>query len=361
MTDFGIYIHWPFCLSKCPYCDFFSKVKSGIDQADIIKDYLADIDFYAGLTADRTVTSIFFGGGTPSLLQPQHITSIIDRITTRWKLAPEVEISLEANPGSNSPTLFKDLKSAGVNRLSLGVQALNSSDLKFLGRKHSLAEALKALEQIVSLFDNHSADLIYARPNQKLGEWQQELEQITSFGLKHLSLYQLTIEPGTVFYKQGVQPLEEDAAAAIYEQTARFLTEKGYPRYEVSNHARPGFACRHNLLYWQGGDYVGIGQAAHGRLTLDGCVNAVTHRRQFEPLTSHQRAEELLLMGLRLTEGINKAAFQNFCGLELDNFLNRKHLTELVANGYLIDSPTHLAATERGFNVLNFLIEQLAI
>lgn len=359
MANFGIYIHWPYCLSKCPYCDFFSKVKPGIDQAAIVEGYLDDLDYYAALTSERTVTSVFFGGGTPSLLRPELIAKILDRIFARWHMAPEAEISLEANPGSNTPSLFSDLKNAGINRLSLGVQALNTAGLKFLGRRHSLQQALKALEQITCLFDNHSADLIYARPGQQLSDWERELRQITSFGLRHLSLYQLTIEPGTVFYKQGIRPLEENAAATMYEATNTILEQAGYPRYEISNYSHPGWNCRHNLLYWQGGDYLGIGPAAHGRLELGGKYYALSYPRKMELLTPFERAEELLLMGLRLKSGIDKQNFHSACGLEFDYFINTLSRDQLVAEGYLTDSPHSLCATPAGFNILNYLIEQL--
>lgn len=359
MANFGIYIHWPYCLSKCPYCDFFSKVKPGLDQEQTVSGYLEDLDYYASLTAGRTVTSVFFGGGTPSLLRPALISRILDRIAARWPLAADAEISLEANPGSNTPTLFSDLKNAGINRLSLGVQALNPADLEFLGRRHTLQQALEALEQITRTFDNHSADLIYARPGQQLSDWEKEVRCITSFGLRHLSLYQLTIEPGTVFYKQGVRPLEENAAAEMYEITGELLQQAGYPRYEVSNYAQPGWSCRHNLLYWQGEDYLGIGPAAHGRLKLDGNFYATTHPRQMELLTSRERAEELLLMGLRLSAGLDKAAFQSACGLNLDSFIQTAARDRLAAEGWLVDTPQNLRATPAGVTVLNYLIEQL--
>lgn len=361
MANFGVYIHWPYCLSKCPYCDFFSKVKKDVPQSELIDGYIQDLQFYASLLPKRRVSSIFFGGGTPSLLQPQLIERLIDQITTLWPVAPNVEISLEANPASNSPTLFADLKTAGINRLSLGVQALNEPDLQFLGRLHNLPQAVSALEQAVKLFDNHSADLIYARPRQKLKDWQSELEQITAFGLKHLSLYQLTIEPGTMFYKRQIHPLEETQAAAMYEFTTDFLTNSGYPQYEVSNYAKPGFACRHNLLYWQGEEYLGIGPGAHGRIRIEDQWQATTHPRLHDPLTASERAEELILMGLRLTSGIDKKLFKQLCDRELETCLNPAALQEFVSAGLIADTPHSLRATAAGFPLLNYLINRLCL
>ena len=264
IVPLSVYIHWPYCLSKCPYCDFFSKVDKHVDQKQIIDGYLDDLNWYHDLTAKQTVQSIFFGGGTPSLIEPQYIEKVINHIFKLWPTTKQVEISLEANPNTNRPNLFADLRLAGINRLSLGIQALNDKDLKFLGRTHNLSRALHAVDEVTRLFDNHSADLIYARPGQTAEAWKQELNQISELGLKHLSLYQLTIEEGTFFARKGIKPMDDEPAAELYALTQEFLATKGYPQYEVSNFAHPGYESIHNLAYWRGQNYLGIGPAAHG-------------------------------------------------------------------------------------------------
>lgn len=358
-VKFGIYIHWPFCLSKCPYCDFFSQIKKDVEQETIIAQYIEDLDFYAEKTADRTVESIFFGGGTPSLIKPNLIEKLINHIHQKWKCKKDIEISLEANPNSDRKNLFKDLRQAGINRLSLGVQALNDKDLKFLGRTHNLEQAYTAIDEVLQNFDNHSFDLIYARPEQTLSAWQNEIKQAIQFGFKHLSMYQLIIEEGTVFYKKQVEAAEEDAAREMYLFTNQYLSENGYPQYEVSNYARKGFPSRHNLLYWQGDDYLGIGKSAHGRLKIGNKFYALTHRRQEEEISAHERAEELIIMGLRLNEGISKEKFYNVCGIKLADLINQKNLSELKAEKLIEETKTHLLASDEGRLVLNKLIEDL--
>ena len=360
MTDaFGIYIHWPFCRSKCPYCDFFSQVRPHIDQDALVDDYLRELDFYARLTASRKVTSIFFGGGTPSLLSPSNISRLLEHIARRWPLSSEVEISLEANPNTNQPHLFSDLKQAGINRLSLGVQALNDLDLKFLGRTHTLAQALAAAEDVVKTFSNHSLDLIYARPDQTAASWQSELQQAVKLGFKHLSAYQLTIEPNTIFARRGIKPLAEEKALELYRLTNDFLAAEDYPRYEISNYACPAAQCRHNLLYWQGQDYIGIGPAAHGRLHCDDKFYATTHRCQLEELSAAERAEELLLMGLRLVEGIDKTRFAQECGLNFDDLIDQEAKRNFIAQGLLLDSAENFRLTASGFYVMNYILSRL--
>ena len=358
-VKFGIYIHWPFCLSKCPYCDFFSQIKKDVEQETIIKEYIDDLDFYAEKTGDRTVESIFFGGGTPSLIKPNLIEKLINHIHQKWKCKKDIEISLEANPNSDRKNLFTDLRQAGINRLSLGVQALNDKDLKFLGRTHDLEQAYTAIDEVLQNFDNHSFDLIYARPEQTLEAWQNEIKQAVHFGFKHLSMYQLTIEEGTVFYKKQVEAAEEDTAREMYLFTNQYLQENGYPQYEVSNYAKNGFQSRHNLLYWRGDDYLGIGKSAHGRLKIGNKFYALTHRRQEEEISASDRAEELIIMGLRLNEGINKEKFYNVCGIKLADFINQKNLAELKAEKLIEETQTHLFATNEGRLVLNKLIEDL--
>lgn len=237
-------------------------------QEEIVDGYLEDLEFYRQYTGGRQVSSIFFGGGTPSLMEPRQVGRLIDYINSVWGLTPEAEISLEANPNSHYPQMFADLHRAGINRLSLGVQALNDDDLRFLGRTHNLKQAYAAVDEVLKNFDNHSIDLIYARPNQSLSSWEKELKQAAAMGLKHISLYQLTIEDGTVFSRKGIKPLDDEAAAEMYLATENLLQSFNYQKYEVSNYALPGFESRHNLLYWTGQDYIGVGPSAHGRLTV---------------------------------------------------------------------------------------------
>ena len=360
IRPFGIYIHWPYCKSKCPYCDFFSSVKKNIEQEKIISDYIEELKFYHQYTTDEKVSSIFFGGGTPSLIKPALIEKLITEITKLWKVKTDVEISLEANPNTDDGTLFLNLKTAGINRLSLGVQALNDTELKFLGRTHNLHQALTSVGHVLNTFDNHSMDLIYARPHQQAKDWQKELEQATSFGFKHLSLYQLTIEEGTVFAKKGITPLEEEQAVIMYEDTVSYLKSKGYPRYEVSNFATKEYECKHNKIYWQGDNYLGIGMGAHGRIqTTNKKIYATTHRCQLEELSPKERAEELLFMGLRLKEGINKTLYLNRCGIELEQYINTTAKQEMINLKLLKETNSHLRLTPQGFLVMNKVIEEL--
>lgn len=356
---FGIYIHWPYCLSKCPYCDFFSKVKKNIEQEKIIQDYLNDLDFYANLTSDKIVSSIFFGGGTPSLIKPQLLEKIINHISKKWSIAPNIEISLEANPNSEKNNLFNDIRSAGINRLSLGVQALNDADLKQLGRTHNLKQAFHAIDNVLKIFDNHSMDLIYARPNQSIEQWQQEIKLAASLGFKHLSMYQLTIEEGTVFYKKGLKAANEKNASEMYIFTNNYLRKNGYPQYEISNYAPKNFESSHNKVYWCGDDYIGIGPSAHGRLKIDNKIYALTHHRNMEEISAEERATELILMGLRLNRGINKKVFQKHCGLDFNQFINKQKLQHLQNEKLIIDTQQNIKATNNGRLLLNYLIEEL--
>lgn len=359
MNELAIYIHWPFCKSKCPYCDFFKQVNPRADQDKIVTEYIESLNKYHDLTGDRIIKSIFFGGGTPSLMKPPNVAKIIDYITKKWPISSNIEISLEANPNSHYANMFYELKNAGINRLSLGVQALNDDDLHFLGRTHNLELARQCLEETVKVFSNHSADLIYARPMQTWEKWQQELEEICKYGLKHISLYQLTIEEGTVFARKNVQPLDEDAAINMYNMTRLFLEKHNYKQYEVSNFAQTGYESRHNLTYWQGGEYLGIGASAHGRLCLNGQHIATEYPFIHSILSPQERAEELIIMGLRLTEGISKAQFYKTCCLQLTEFVNQKHLDELKELHLLEETETHLRPTKTGMLVLNRIISQL--
>lgn len=358
-APFGIYIHWPYCRSKCPYCDFFSRVDPHANQEEIVNSYLADLDYYAEKTGERVVTSVFFGGGTPSLLSPKLIERLLGYIAKRWRLSEGAEISLEANPNTDKPGLFQDLRNAGINRLSLGVQALNDADLKFLGRTHDLAAAHRSIEQVLKIFDNHSMDLIYARPGQTAKAWEKEIENAVKFGFRHLSLYQLTIEENTVFQRRGVQAMEDEAAVELYRITGDILSDYNLPRYEVSNYAAPEYRCRHNLLYWQGRDYLGIGAGAHGRLALGGRFFATTHPRQEEELSAEERAEELLLMGLRLSEGISKQRFEEVIGKSLEEYIDTDRLSYLQNCGLIDNTAEYLRVTEEGFPLLNHIITEL--
>ena len=359
MKRAGIYIHWPYCKSKCPYCDFFSRVAK-VEQDELIKLYLADLTYYRELNNNYKVATIFFGGGTPSLIAPKNIEKIIDKITSLWPCAENLEISLEANPNTNRDNLFSNLKQAGINRLSLGVQSLNEKDLKFLGRTHSLKQALSSIEQVVKTFDNNSIDLIYALPNQTSGEWEKQLAQACQFGLRHLSLYQLTIEENTPFAKRGIIGANDEVCQELYALSENILSSHGYNRYEVSNYAQSGFECRHNLGYWQGYDYIGIGNGAVGRFHIGKNIYNTFYPRQQELITPHERAEELLIMGLRLKKGINKELFCKNCGLELQDCINQKNLQKFIGLELLIDTPTYLKTTTKGNFLLNYLIENLA-
>jgi putative oxygen-independent coproporphyrinogen III oxidase len=330
---FGIYIHWPFCKSKCPYCDFNSHVRATIDESRWRRALLSELDHYAARTGGRDsdahiVTSIFFGGGTPSLMHPETVAALIARVRENWRCADDIEITLEANPTSVEAGRFGALASSGVNRVSLGLQALDDAALKFLGRTHSTDEGLQALDVAQRAFGRVSFDLIYARPGHTVPEWRTELARAIARGTTHLSLYQLTIEPGTVFegaHRRGEFSIpDEETGAALYEATQEICEAAGLPAYEVSNHARPGEESRHNLTYWRYGDYVGVGPGAHGRISENGtkfatrqhrapeawlaAVEADGHAtRQNDALDARTRLSEMTMMGLRLGEGLDRA------------------------------------------------------
>ena len=367
---FGLYIHWPFCLSKCPYCDFNSHVAASIDQARWRRALLAELAWFAAATPGRTVTSIFFGGGTPSLMDPATAAALIEAAGAHWPLADQLEVTLEANPSTVEAGRFREFRAAGVNRLSLGVQALDDAALRFLGRRHDLAEAMAALEIAATCFPRFSFDLIYARPGQSVAAWRDELGRALAMAGEHVSLYQLTIEDGTAFapaLARGdfVLPDEEDGAA-MFELTRELTDVAGLPAYEISNHARPGAECRHNLTYWLGGDYLGIGPGAHGRLggeairqvrapeTWAAAVEANghgTHERQ--TLQADARAEEMVMMGLRLTEGIDAATFAAQAGQPLWPLLSSDGLARLHEGGFVERSATGLRTTPAGRLILN--------
>lgn len=355
----SVYIHWPYCKSKCPYCDFFKRVNPNVNQKEVVASYIKELDYYHHLVPNRKIRSVFFGGGTPSLLKAELISRLLEHIAKLWSFENNPEISLEANPNSEYPDIFAKLRQAGINRLSLGVQALSDADLHFLGRTHNLKQALHSIDEVLKTFNNHSADFIYTRPEQTIKDWEQELDLITGLGFKHLSPYQLTIEEGTVFAAKHVKIPDEEAAAEMYRFTINYLRAKGYPRYEVSNFAASEFESKHNKCYWLGDDYIGIGESAHGRLKIGGRHYALVHPHLSEELSAQERAEELIIMGLRLQSGINKQHFKQICGLNFDEFINNRALTEFTSRGLLTDTTENIVATDEGFLLLNYIISEL--
>ncbi|MCQ0969323.1 radical SAM family heme chaperone HemW (plasmid) [Paracoccus sp. TK19116] len=375
---FGLYVHWPFCAAKCPYCDFNSHVVAGVDQARWANALSAEIARYGAVTGGRVLHSIFFGGGTPSLMAPETVAAVIDAARTAWGFANDIEITLEANPTSVERGRFSGYAEAGVNRLSLGVQALRDEDLRRLGRMHSVAEARAALDVAKACFDRVSFDLIYARQDQTRDAWRAELAEALAMAVDHLSLYQLTIEPGTAFGARhaagGLRGLpEDDLAADMYQDTQDLCEAAGLGGYEISNHARPGAASRHNLIYWRQGDWVGVGPGAHGRVTLpEGRVateayrapgawlDAVERKGSGEIVTEvvpmSEQATEYLLMALRLSEGLDTSRYARLAGTPLDEAA----LERLQDWGMIERMPERIAATAAGRPVLNAILRELA-
>ncbi|MBB4063774.1 radical SAM family heme chaperone HemW [Gellertiella hungarica] len=376
---FGLYVHWPFCAAKCPYCDFNSHVRhQPVDQARFTAAFLREMEHMRTLSGPRTVTSIFMGGGTPSLMAPETVGAILDGIARHWHVPDGIEITMEANPSSVEADRFRGYRAAGVNRLSLGVQALNDADLKFLGRLHDVDQALGAIRLAREIFPRMSFDLIYARPGQTVDAWEAELKQAISYAVDHLSLYQLTIEEGTPFFglhkaRKFTLPDGEESAL-LYEATQEITEAHGLPAYEVSNHARPGAESRHNLTYWRYGDYVGIGPGAHGRLTLGreklataterhpetwlGLVESQGHgMTDEERLGYEEQADELLLMGLRLKEGIDLVRWQQLSGREPDP--DREAF--LISHGFIERlGNSRLRCTPSGMLILDSVVADLA-
>jgi putative oxygen-independent coproporphyrinogen III oxidase len=378
-SAFGVYIHWPFCLSKCPYCDFNSHVRrEQIDEARWARAFAAEIASTGARAPGRTVSTIFFGGGTPSLMQPKTVAAIIDAIAGHWPIAPDVEITLEANPTSVEAERFRGYRSAGVNRVSLGVQALDDGALAALGRTHSAREALDAVGVARAAFDRYSFDLIYARPDQTPKQWAHELRTALLEAGEHVSLYQLTIEPETPFaalHTAGkLHPPDEDTARVLYDVTQEICAAHGLPAYEISNHARPGGECRHNLVYWHAHEYAGIGPGAHGRLDIAGDRHATATEKRPEAwlarveqdghglvaddvLTSAEHADEFLLMGLRLAEGIDIARYARIAGRPLEP----QRIAMLDQHGLIeVTPPGRLRVTLSGFPVLDAVVADLA-
>ncbi|MBA4759810.1 radical SAM family heme chaperone HemW [Sphingosinicella sp.] len=365
----ALYVHWPFCVSKCPYCDFNSHVRERIDEAAWRDALIADMDYEARLTPGRRLSSLFFGGGTPSLMSPETVGAIIDAADRLWGFE-NAEITLEANPSSVEAGRFAGFAAAGVNRVSLGLQALDDAALKALGRAHDLAEGLAALDVAQRHFPRVSFDLIYAREGQRPEEWEAELTRALAFGTEHLSLYQLTIEPGTAFATRArlgrLTLPEEDASLGMFEMTRAMTAAAGLPAYEVSNHARPGAESRHNLTYWRYGDYVGVGPGAHGRRG----GMATTRERLPEtwlktpvanetPLEASTRADEALLMGLRLLEGIDEAVFAERTGKRLGDVVSRAGLDETMQLGLVVWENERLRLTDKGQPLLNAVVSRL--
>jgi oxygen-independent coproporphyrinogen-3 oxidase len=377
--QFGVYIHWPFCLSKCPYCDFNSHVRrAAIDEPRFVRAFEAEIASTAARVPDRVVSTIFFGGGTPSLMQPATVGTILDSIARHWTVDANAEVTLEANPTSVEAERFRGYRSAGVNRVSLGVQALDDRALAELGRLHSAREALAAVRVARSVFDRYSFDLIYARPQQTPQDWANELNRALTEAGEHLSLYQLTVEPETPFaalHAAGKLIIpNNDSARALYDTTQDVCAAHGLPAYEISNHARPGAECRHNLVYWHAHEYAGIGPGAHGRLDIDDDRHATATEKLPEDwlarveetghglitddaLTREEMADEFLLMGLRLAEGIDPARYEALAGRSLDAV----RIAALEENGLVeTTSSGRLRVSLPGFPVLDAVVADLA-
>ena len=375
-SPLALYIHWPFCVSKCPYCDFNSHVREAVDQAAWADALMADMAYEAALTPGRALSSIFFGGGTPSLMPPATVAALIKSAEKHWGFTGDIEITLEANPSSVEAARFADLAAAGVNRVSLGLQSLDDSALAFLGRAHSVAESLAALDIAQSEFARVNIDLIYARPDQTAVAWEAELYRAIGFGTGHMSLYQLTIEPGTRFailVREGhFVPADDDDAAALYELTEAMTNAAGLPAYEISNHARDGQQSRHNLTYWRYGDHIGIGPGAHGRRLknatqrhkkpenfLSGVernLHGIVAEEQLDPET---RAMEALLMGLRLADGIDLSDIASRTGVAADDLINSKAVADIAKLGLIRLYGQHLTVTPQGMPLLDAILPQI--
>ena len=368
----ALYVHWPFCRSKCPYCDFNSVAVGELDHVRWRRAYVRELRESIASFNDRQIVSVFFGGGTPSLMEPTTVAAILDGLA----LSSDAEITLEANPTSVETARFADFRAAGVNWVSVGIQAFDAEALRFLGRTNSVDEACRALDTARRHFERFSFDLITARPAQTATDWERELRHALGFVQDHLSVYQLTVEPGTPFHDQGVSESGEDAACDIFDITQSVLNQAGLPAYEISNHAKPGAESRHNLVYWEGGDYLGIGPGAHGRLTMDGVTHATSQLSDpnawLEHVEAHghgtdesvalrheERADELVMMGLRLTNGIERARFRAITGRDVADVVNAGRLAVLVNEGFLTLNDERLAATAKGWRLLNTILGEL--
>jgi oxygen-independent coproporphyrinogen-3 oxidase len=375
-TPLALYVHWPFCVSKCPYCDFNSHVRDRVDQEAWRDAMLADLAQEVAMLPGRKLASVFFGGGTPSLMPPETVAAVLDAAERAWGFEPGVEITLEANPSSVEAARFADLAATGVNRVSLGLQALDNEALHFLGRAHDVAEGLAALDTAQAVFDRVSFDLIYARPEQSMADWHGELTRALAFGTEHLSLYQLTVEPGTRFATEALAGRltlpDADRAADLFELTRQTTARAGLPAYEISNHARPGAESRHNLIYWRYQDYAGIGPGAHGRRggmatqrrrKPENWIDAVDrngHGIEVEdPLSPAERAMEAMLMGLRLAEGVDLDRIAMLGERPLDQLIDRRATDLLSAQGLMSLDGNRLRATDAGMPVLNAILGEV--
>ena len=373
---FGVYIHWPFCEAKCPYCDFNSHVAAAVDHARWRQALLQELHRGAQDAPSRPVTSVFFGGGTPSLMEPDTVAALVRAVDDLWPVDPNLEVTLEANPSSVEAARFGAFAAAGVNRVSIGVQSLNDDALRFLGRVHDADTARRAVATAARHFPRRSLDLIYARPGQTAEAWRRELGEALSLADGHLSAYQLTIEKGTAFHRDGVPAAEDEIALDLYAVTQEVLAGGGLPAYEVSNHARPGEACRHNLTYWRGGDYLGVGPGAHGRLSRGGVTEAVRNLPNpeawlkavelrghgaitRETLSPAVRRDEAALMGLRLCEGLRADLFHQATGIDLHRAFDPDRLHRLDEAGYLEQDAVGMRVTPEGRLRLNALVAYL--
>ncbi|MGD9649749.1 MAG: radical SAM family heme chaperone HemW [Dongiaceae bacterium] len=374
MPALALYIHWPYCLKRCPYCDYNAHVRENFSENKWLENIKADFLHYRALSGARELTSIFFGGGTPSLASGKMIGEALKAANDCWPIANNCEITLEANPTSIENQKLRDFKAAGINRLSLGIQALNDPDLKFLGRNHSATEAKEAVHLAGKIFERYSIDLIYARPGQQAAAWRQELTAALALINGHISVYQLSVEPQTAFaatYARGDFALpNEELATSLYEISAEILEKNNLPAYEISNHAAKGQECRHNLAYWRYQDYIGAGPGAHGRLTIGGVKHASENPKLPEAwfenrnlplraLTPEERGEEMLLMGLRLQEGVPSFDFKKETGKELVEFLPPQKLNDLIAHELLIYENGVLRASAQGRRTLNSVLNYL--
>lgn len=371
----SIYIHWPFCKSLCPYCDFNSHISQNIDYNSWLEAYKTELNYFVSNIKNKKITSIFFGGGTPSLMHPKIIEGIIDHIASIADVSNS-EITLEANPTSSEGQKFKDFKNAGINRLSIGVQSLLDDDLKILGREHNSKEALKAIELAAENFENYSFDLIYARPNQKLSEWENELNKALSLGSKHISLYQLTIEKGTPFFKahkDGILKIpSQDLASDFFDLTHDILDNQDFKRYEISNYSKKDYECKHNLCYWYYDDFIGIGPGAHSRINSEEImmhhmpnkwlksVQETTHgiqkRKKLDKITI---TEEMIMMNLRIKEGINIQNFENKTKQKINEVLDIEKIYEFHNNGFINHDKNYIALTSKGMNIHSYITSRL--
>ena len=378
----SIYIHYPFCKSKCPYCDFNSHIFKEIDEMQFLQGYLNELQYFVPQLKNRQVKTIFFGGGTPSLMPTYFVEKILEKISKIWMVDKNCEVTLEANPTSFEATKFRDFKTAGINRLSMGIQALNDADLKFLGRQHSASEAISTIQTAGQIFDNYSFDLIYSRPNQTLNGWKKELQTAIALSANHLSLYQLTIEKGTKFYgqylnKEFILP-DENLAADLYEMTNKITSDNDLELYEISNYSKAGFECKHNLAYWQSDDYLGIGAGAHSRVYLNdekqrsaitmlhqpsAWVNAAIEKgvaiQKIEKVSQQELLEELILMGLRLKNGIDNQVFYKHFSKNISEIFELEKLQNLIKNNLIIISQDNIKITNQGLILANSIIEKV--